>query len=533
MAAYIQSPQHSVISPPMSPASTVGYNNAYIFPKQNPDEAARSRYKNAFSSQIFNPPPGPFFDPSRHVPPGKRRDLMTSELFGVDHGACDLSVQPGTFHPRLDDRSAREKKMEFLHSDVLPTGARAGPRACAEGRASPKFSGGPSCKHGGSGFAHSLEEDNHGKIRADAQPMQRRHMEMESNLFDRRTPHMDEDIIVCGSPTTNDSGLSVPDCRPRPKVLATTKITPTDFNWYTVPRQAQQHVIPNYNSSQRAYDERKSALFSHQTPERDSEEVLKAKAQAENEFVERERDLRKGTVHYSDLFGRSTPGLQIPGLPLSQEPWHPKHPTSVESRITINQEWTDAKTEMYKDGADKLWSTVSPRQRRHQEFNKARVTNLMTDQDTGGNHYQHHDVGVPDQKRSATGEPMTAFLTDNSEKVKPTECDEESQQVHQKHLRSSMMAESFYQSAQQSRSWEVAEFHVNGLQRWVDEKHLRGLLGKACKGGHLVKVDVETCPVSHMCKGRAKVVVRYNPETYDVNEMVSCLRNNNMLVETG
>merc|ERR1719199_1969222 len=80
-------------------------------------DAARNRYAQSFTSQIFEPMKSsgaPTF-----VPAGKRRDQTTSEMFG-NYSDKELHAMPKTFVPKADDTSARQKKLNFLSSDVLP-----------------------------------------------------------------------------------------------------------------------------------------------------------------------------------------------------------------------------------------------------------------------------------------------------------------------------------------------------------------------------------------------------------------------------
>ena len=45
---------------------------------------------------------------------------QVSEMFGDDQEGKNLKFQQGTFAPKGDPRSAREKKQDFLSSNVLP-----------------------------------------------------------------------------------------------------------------------------------------------------------------------------------------------------------------------------------------------------------------------------------------------------------------------------------------------------------------------------------------------------------------------------
>jgi len=518
----------------MSPSSGIDKqrflpNEDYVFA----DDVARSRYQNAFTSNIFNPSSKVEFDNLRHVPPGKRRDRETSELFGTDLSTVDLRAQPGTFYPREDDRSARQKKIEFLESDVLPHGPRLDAERLAHASsrcgAPPLSSGRANVQIGGHGGGHgcaieTYDEDaafEKQKASAEAAPVRRRQLEMQSNLFNRHTPDTEND-----AGEKDASGHHFAQC----------KLTPTDFNWYTAPREIQEPRWDNYDSQKRAYEEQTSKLFEYKGPERASDGELEERAKEERRYYEKERALRQGNVYYSDLFERETPGMvekleervgeggagggvRYGGS--NGEEWHPRHPTSGENCITINQEWSDAKTEMYKDGEDKCATGRSLAQCRAQEFDRTRVYNLEHN-----NHRHPSPHYHPDTQRGE--QPLVPLITDNSKKTVRAAENERSGQIHQKHLKSSMMENDFYSTAESKKSWEVAEVHLSGLTPQADEKYIRDLLRGT--GGHLVKVNVESDPVSHLCKGRAKIVLRYNPEFYEIREMIQILEGHGLLV---
>eukprot|EP00397_Hematodinium_sp_SG-2012_P018000 GEMP01018422.1.p1 GENE.GEMP01018422.1~~GEMP01018422.1.p1 ORF type:complete len:471 (+),score=107.37 GEMP01018422.1:197-1609(+) len=467
-----------------------------LAPFEETTEVARNRYQDAFSSSIFNPPGDE--GQQRPIPAGKRRDMRTSELFGKYIGASDLRSQPNTFHPREDDRSARQIKMQFLESDILPHAPRTDSETLASARAAPPYAAGPSSHHGGHGFAASLEEDNDVKIDHNAVPVRRRHMELQSNLFDRQTPANCE---IDGTP------------------FAQQKMTPSDFNWYSAPREAQK-PRDSYTSGSRAYHEKTSDLFDHKGPARPTDRELLRAAQNEKHLIDEEKRVRDGNVYYSDLFGRRTP-LENPKNVTPENAttssWHPRAPSNEEGRITINQEWSDAKTELFKDtGEPGNHATVNARERRHQEFDKVRVFTLNPSSEA-------RLSSVPEKR------DLPSILTDNSDKVHRESIESSTSQViHQKHLMSSMMSDQFYDKASTAKEWEVAEVHLAGLPPDANDNSLKELINS--KGGHIVKISVETDPVSHACKGRAKIVMRYNPRDYNINELIEQLESHNLVV---
>merc|ERR1712112_258474 len=80
----------------------------------------------------------------------------------------------------------------------------------------------------------------------------------------------------------------------------------------------------------------------------------------------------------------------------------------------------------------------------------------------------------------------------------------------------------------QYKEWEVAEVHLGGLPRDADEKYLRDMIHS--QGGQIVSAKLELDPVLHTCKGRAKLVMRYNPAHYDINALIRELESHNLVV---
>eukprot|EP00392_Amoebophrya_sp_AT5.2_P005286 g5295.t1 len=90
--------------------------------------------------------------------------------------------------------------------------------------------------------------------------------------------------------------------------------------------------------------------------------------------------------------------------------------------------------------------------------------------------------------------------------------------VHQKHLKSSLVRDTFYERAEATRQWEVAEVSVARLAPTEDE----GSIKTKCRGFgcHIVKVILDLDPISNMCKGRGKLILRYNPDENDLSGLI-------------
>merc|ERR1712194_539021 len=85
-----------------------------------------------------------------------------------------------------------------------------------------------------------------------------------------------------------------------------------------------------------------------------------------------------------------------------------------------------------------------------------------------------------------------------------------SSRMQQNHLRSSLVTSQFYDRAEATVAWEVAEVNISQLPSNIDERDLKNI----CRGFdcQVVKVVLDLDPISNSCKGRGKLVLRYNPE---------------------
>merc|ERR1719199_1623760 len=236
------------------------------------------------------------------APAGKRRDQTVNELFGDAIEGKNLRFQQGTFQPKTDERSAREKKQEFLASSVLPH----------------------------TQYEAHLEGEAHIDPRHfSADPVERRLQENTSLIF-------------------NEEGKQVPmdpDCHAR---WAENKLRPTSFRWYQFPTPAHEEED---SAAVRALHEKLWSVFQAQGP--DESEVCKSavskrqQEEAEDRKIEKQMDeKRRNNVYYSDLFGRETPGENRP-----QSARHARMKTAPEDRITVHGDWSDSRTELERGAA--------------------------------------------------------------------------------------------------------------------------------------------------------------------------------------
>jgi len=310
-------------------------------------------------------------------------------------------------------------------------------------------------------------------------PRMRRQQEHSSELFGRETPAALHDEV-------HD-----PERR----------LAPTDYKWHNHPAQkssgAQHH-------SDRHYQEKCSQVFEHASPKaHKSHPHVQAQLRVDKEDFDQTEQKRRQNHHFSDLFGRSTPMDAPDGAS-----HRPKHRGAPEDRITVHQDWTDSKTELVHQD----WRTGDPDHapltRKHTELHGTRLFG-------GGSGH-------------APPEMVEPVHHCNLHKVKGA-VGMHTQDIHQAHLRSSHMSEDFYDQAHGTKHWEVVELHIAGL----DCTHNEDMIRDICNGNdlHIVKVSVEMDPVRNLCKGRAKVMVRYNPKRDSVAGLVSKLEQSNFRVE--
>mmetsp|Transcript_75891 Transcript_75891/g.180342 ORF Transcript_75891/g.180342 Transcript_75891/m.180342 type:complete len:434 (+) Transcript_75891:97-1398(+) len=427
---------------------------------QSPSEAARSRYNSSFSSKIFEPLPQN--QSPRFVPAGKRRDQTTAEMFGTYHDK-DLHASPKTFQPKEDKTTTREKRMNFLHSEVLPVTKypmSAIPPVPAQPRVGDML----------------MPADTDETI----DPNVRRQKELSSGLFGRASPTVEPERV-------HDKSQ---------------RLTPNDFKWFNVPEEPSGKG-PMLHHKDRSYQEKCSQVLNYSTPIGKDQETLDYERK-EREIYEDGEAKRRANIYYSDLFGRETP-MDAPGAGGVRA----RKAAPPEERIIIHQDWTDSKTELMSGARKGL--EAPPNYRRGEEFNASRIFEAN---------------GIP--VSAPMGPRPDSLTTDNSMKIKEA-LGGTAQEIHQAHLRTSMTPKEFYDAANSTRAWEVLELHVSGLPREADEPGMKRL----CHGFDLqiVKVALEMDPVTNTCKGRAKVMVRYNPAYDSVSGLVQKLESAGFYVQ--
>ena len=95
----------------------------------------------------------------------------------------------------------------------------------------------------------------------------------------------------------------------------------------------------------------------------------------------------------------------------------------------------------------------------------------------------YHPQTYKDNSASSTGNQVSFargglekyIMTDNALKLSPRNADEHElgQTIHQKHMRSSLVREAFYERAEATRAWEVAEIALSSVPPGEDERGVR------------------------------------------------------------
>lgn len=266
--------------------------------------------------------------------------------------------------------------------------------------------------------------------------------------------------------------------------------------------------------AERSYVQKCSGLFDRPTPADAGgmhREVLRQRREDE---LAGER-ARRTDPRYSDIFHQGRGGR---GGAEREARWK----AAPEDRIGVHMDWTDSKTELL--GARRPQTADGPPEasgavRRGDGEFRGTVDMLAWPARAAEHRRSPHD-GAHREPRPVT--------EDNSHKLKgsagcPTS------QIHQAHLRSSLLSDTFYSEAESAKHWRVVELHVSGLPRATgNEDMVRNL----CQGLDLqiVRVLVEMDPVHNQCKGRAKIVVRYNPDRDNLDSLVDQLQAANLRV---
>lgn len=257
--------------------------------------------------------------------------------------------------------------------------------------------------------------------------------------------------------------------------------------------------------AERSYMQKCSGLFNRPSPADAGDVHREALRQRREEDLAGQR-ARRADPRYSDIFHRrAAPGAE------HQARWR----AAPEDRIGVHMDWTDSKTELI--GARRPQTADGPRaaggaaRRGDSEF---RGTVDILDPTRSPHDGAHREL-----------QPVTE---DNSHKLKSS-CGSSTSQIHQAHLRSSLLSDAFYSEAESAKHWRVVELHVSGLPRVTGNEDM---VRKLCQGLDLqiVRVLVEMDPVHNLCKGRAKIVVRYNPDRDNLDSLVDQLQAANLRV---
>lgn len=435
---------------------------------------ARSRYNQAFSSSIFTPlptPQGPVI-----VPAGKRRDLTAAEMFG-GHGRTEKELRgaPKTFMPRDGGMSAHERYLQANTSTgVLPNSADLPREAAAVGEAGPRE---PLSRSTGSVRPHAEEYNEAAAVQ---NPQQQRHSELSSGLFGRETPQLPDGSGAGGN------------------------LVPNDAKWFHV-RQggAGPAGWDSMSHAERSYSNKCSDMFDRASPADAGSQHREAQLQIREEERAGER-ARRTDPRYSDIFHTRDPAGVEQRARRRPDP---------EDRIGVYMDWTDSRTELF--GERRPQTADAAAARRTGEFQS--TMDIMGP--TADRPRSSHAYAPPDRR---------SVVEDNSHKLKGS-LSSSASQIHQAHLRSSLAPASFYSEAENSRHWRVVELHVAGLPSSTGSEEM---VRELCHGLdiQIVKVLVEMDPVHNLCKGRAKIVVRYNPKRDSVDRLAEKLRASNLSV---
>jgi len=283
------------------------------------------------------------------------------------------------------------------------------------------------------------------------------------------------------------------------------RLTPNDFSWHSHP----EHVTGAQEAmshDQRAYREKCSGIFEHTSPQvhEGHLEAMQA-AKAQDKMGD---DRRRQNVYYSDLFGRSAPGADDVKENKDEGSRRCKYTGNPEDKIVVHQDWTDSKTELiHGTRADR---PEAPHLRKSGELHQARI------------------FGESARAAWEPPEKLESVAHDNSHKLNSA-FGKTTQEIHQAHLKSSLTGDKFYEDAHDTKHWEVVELHISGLRTDADNGYVKQL----CQGFdlQLVKVAAEMDPVRNLCKGRAKVMVRYNPKRDSVAGLIQKLEESHLRVE--
>jgi len=315
----------------------------------------------------------------------------------------------------------------------------------------------------------------------------RRHEELSSKLFGRKTPEV-------AAEQGHTRG---------------TRLTPNDFKWHSHPEAVRSpRGGEQVSHARRAYQEKCSTVFDHRSPEVPDDLTERRLAREEADKAEMQR---RSNAHYSDLFGRSAHAEAVGQLQQQQQQEsssrRPRAQANPADQIAVQQDWMDSKTELM--GGPRSNRPEHPALRKSDELHRNRIFG------------EQESSWQPPEK-------LDSLTYDNSHKLRNA-LGQTTQQIHQAHMRTSLQPREFYEEAESTKRWEVVELHVSGLPRDADDKKVKQL----CQGFdlQLVKVVVDTDPVSNRCMGRGKIMVRHNAQQESVAGLVHKLEECRLRVE--
>lgn len=267
--------------------------------------------------------------------------------------------------------------------------------------------------------------------------------------------------------------------------------------------------------AERSYVQKCSGLFNRPSPADAGGIHREALKQRREEDLAGER-ARRADPRYSDIFhSRVAPGAGHQS----------RRRAAPEDRIGVHMDWTDSRNDALLLGA-----------RRPQTADGSRAAGAAARRADGEfrgtadilawpARAAEHPTRSPHDGAHRELQPVTE---DNSQKLKSSSGSSTSQ-IHQAHLRSSLLSDAFYSEAESAKHWRVVELHVSGLPRATGNEDM---VRRLCQGLDLqiVRVVVEMDPVHNLCKGRAKIVVRYNPDRDNLDSLVDQLQAANLRV---
>jgi len=276
------------------------------------------------------------------------------------------------------------------------------------------------------------------------------------------------------------------------------RLTPNDVKWHNHPESV--HHGQAMSHSDRAYQEKCSHVFDHQSPQMRADHYVGRPTKEE----EQAEQLKRQNLHYSDLFDRRTP-MEMQQSQADGSIRRPRRHATEEDQITVHQDWTDSKTELLNMRSGR---PDHPALRKSDELHQTRIFGQ-------GGHWE-------------PPERLSAVQHDNSDKLRSA-IGQSPQHIHQAHLRTSITSDEFYNQAEDNKHWEVVELYLSGLPSTADDAWVRNL----CNGFDLqiVKAMADVDPVRNLCKGRGKIMVRYNPVRDSIKGLIHKLQETSLTVE--